>query len=89
MKGTMVDDCIVLLAYVSKHRNEPQSIRILADACGIHERTLFHILTDCRSTLLRVAHAYGYAVFIYPERRAKNQFDRGQIIDVEKLIDRV
>lgn len=89
MRGTMVDDCICLLAYVSKHRNESQSIRTLADACGIHERTLFHIITDCKDTLMRVAHAYGYDVLIYPSRKARNQFDRGQIIDVVKRLDKM
>ncbi|HPP45547.1 MAG TPA: hypothetical protein PK446_07125 [Methanomassiliicoccaceae archaeon] len=77
-----IDDCLVLLAYVSRHRDEEQSIRMLADKCGIAESTLYHMLTDCRQVLESVAQAYGYDVLIYRDRRARNQYDRGRIIDV-------
>lgn len=81
-----IDDCIVLLAYVSRHRDEEQSIRLLADRCGIAESTLYHMLTDCLDVLEAVAECYGYRVHIYRNRNARSQYDRGRIIDVEKCI---
>jgi len=84
----MVDDCIVLLSYVSKHRNEPQSRRILSDATGIPEKTLMHILTDCQEILWHTAEKYGYDIWVAESFPAKCQFDRTKLIDAVKALDR-
>ena len=83
-----IDDCLVLLAYVSRHRNEEQSVRLLAERCGIAESTLYHMLTDCRHVLESVAQANGYDVLIYKNRKARSQYDRTQLIDVVKHVYR-
>lgn len=87
-RSKMVDDCIVLLAYVSKHRNEPQSIPILAERCGIPEATLYHMLTDCQDILWRTAEKYGYDVYLASSFTAKCQFDRSILVDAVKNHDR-
>ena len=80
----MVDDCIVLLAYVSKHRNEPQSIPILSDRCGIPQGTLYHMLTDCQDILRHTAEKYGYDIWVAKSFTATCQFDRSKLIDAIK-----
>lgn len=81
-----IDDCLVLLAYVSRNREEDQSIRILADRCGIAESTLYHMLTDCRHILEAVAKSSGYAVHVYRHRSGVNHHQRGRLLDVERRI---
>ena len=60
----MVDDCIVLLAYVAKNPYEWQTV-LGFENIGIPRGTLRHILQDAKergpnSTLARVAANYGY-----------------------------
>jgi len=81
-----IDDCLVLLAYVSKHRDEEQSIRLLADRCGIAYSTLYHMLTDKQDVLIAVAEHYGYDVRIFNRRNARCQYDRTKLIDVTKRV---
>lgn len=61
----MVDDCIALLSYVSKHRNEWQTIQGLAEKCGIPRLNLRMIIIDAdmnktESLLWGVAVRYGF-----------------------------
>jgi len=79
----MVDDCLVLLAYCSKHRGEYQSFPLLGEVTGIPMITLWHLIEDARknkthSVLWGVAQQAGYCFIIYPSRNGK----RGPIIDV-------
>lgn len=84
----MVDDCIVLLSYVSKHRDEPQSLRILSEATNVPVMTVVHLLTDCQEVLRHAAETYGYDVWVADSFPAKCQFDRSKLIDAVKLLDK-
>lgn len=94
-KGQMVDHCICLLAYVSRHRMEPQSITRLAKRCNIPYSTLYTILgeaylsPDC-SLLKGVAMNYGYEFHVYSSWNSLSfpspKGVRGiRVIDVVKL----
>ena len=66
----MTDHCICLLSYVSRHRNEPQSITKLAKQCKIPYTTLYTILGEAyasrdNSLLRGVALNYGYDFYVY------------------------
>ena len=82
--GLRVEDCLCLLAYVSRHRGEPQSYRLLDEATGIPHPTIEAIVRDAReqgqeSLLWGVAHHEGYSFYLYPRRG----WEGGLIIDVE------
>lgn len=72
---------MALLSYVSKHRNDRQSLRVLADECGIPLGTLCVILNYHREHgkkpcyLCITATKYNYSFVVYKEGRE-------QIIDV-------
>lgn len=78
-------DCEVLLSYVARHRSDNQSIRSLAEACGIPQKTLQQILgealesPDGSSLLHRVASKYRYRFKVYDYRGRRT---RGRVIDV-------
>jgi hypothetical protein len=79
----MVDDCLVLLSYCSKHRGEYQSFPGLEDATGIPLMTLWHIVEDAlenktQSLLWGVARRHGYWFVVYPSKTGVS----GPIIDV-------
>lgn len=81
MHYKMVDDCLVLLSYCSKHRGEWQTKQGLANELGIPEETLRYIIHDAdlkdeHSLLWGVAWANGYAFCIMHRV--------GAVIDVEK-----
>lgn len=73
--------CLALLSYVSKHREDFQTVYGLAEQCGIPRRTLREILAEAKeqkynSLLYHVARNYGYE-FIVLEKT------QGRVIDVE------
>lgn len=78
-------DCEVLLSYVAKHRSDQQSIRSLAEACGIPDKTLQQILNqaldspDGTSILHLVAYKYRYQFKVYDYRGRRT---KGRVIDV-------
>lgn len=78
-KSRMIDDCLVLLDYVSKHPDEDQSYEGLSKKCGISRRMLRKIIRDARyrydSTLARTAHKYSFdfEVFDGPTLRYKKK----------------
>ena len=84
--GLRVEDCLCLLAYVSRHRGEYQSYPALEEATGIPQTTLRAIVYDAReqkheSLLWGVALHYGYSYCTH----SKGQGESGPIIDVEHM----
>ena len=76
----MVDDCLCLLSYVSKHRGEWQTLLGLAEQTGIPRKNLSEIIKEAaldkyESLLWGVARRYGYDFCILN--------GAGRIIDVE------
>ena len=77
----MGEDCICLLSYVSKHRDEKQTYRSLAKDINAPVKTVWWIIEYAReeggrSMLGRMAQKYGYTYYLMPPPK---------IIDVEKI----
>ena len=86
-----INDCLALLDYVSKHRDDPQTQESLSEVTGIPQRTISDILTDdmeeSDSTLSRTAYKYGFEYRIFRGRMGRgDSYSRKrshpQIIDV-------
>lgn len=92
-QGEMTDHCLALLSYVSKNRDEEQSVNYLAEKCGIPEPSLRMILNEfisqkVESLLFGVAMHFGYDFMVYAnyyDEPATNHYDRRN--DKKKVID--
>jgi len=85
------DDCLALLSYVSKHRNEPQSINQLSEEIGIPVSSLREMIIEAEelrdhSYLSEVAYKYGFDFKIYKGWNARGHHKRN-VIDVVKRTD--
>jgi len=73
-------DCLALLSFVSQHRGEHQTQRVLAGAVGCSQQRISHLLGSVReygengSVLCITASKYGYSF--------KLMHEPGKIIDV-------
>ena len=83
----MARDCVVLLAYVSKHPSEHQTFRGLAEAIGVPEQTVWAIVRYARkegeaSMLGMVAKKHGYVYCIFADcDNSGRRVPGGRIID--------
>ena len=81
------DDCLALLSYVSKNRNEAQSLRILEEETGVpreYIRVAIHEAQCCLdSDLSEVAERYGFEFKIFRGWNTKSKNSK-RIIDVVK-----
>lgn len=79
------DNCLALLSFVSKHRNEYQSLRSLEEATGIPREYLREIIHEAQyslcSDLSETAERYGFQFHIYPQWNTKSKRPK-RIIDV-------
>lgn len=73
----MIDDCLVLLDYVSKHPDDEQTYESLADATNIPTRTIKRICSDGRiqgdSILARTATKYRFDFRLYTGHKRNKQ----------------
>jgi len=88
-KGKMANDCLALLSYVAKHPDGEQTQESLAEATGIPQSNISHILREDQekpcSLLSMVAYKYGFEYKIYKVRLGKGKKDLNRyprIIDV-------
>jgi len=73
----MIDDCLVLLDYVSKHPDETQTYESLAEAAGIPLYTIKTIFIEARnrydSILARTATKYRFDFEVFTGYRRNKQ----------------
>jgi len=86
-----INDCLMLLDYVSKHRDDPQTQESLSEAIGMSQQRISEILNEDEewgdSTLSRTAYKYGFEYKIFKGRMGRGDgYSRRkkhpQIIDV-------
>ena len=82
----MADDCLCLLTYVARHRQDSQTWGSLAEAANINVETLRHIIDYAieegeSSLLAKIARKYAFSYKVNKNRSA-TRWRRQWIIDV-------